>query len=86
MAVAALLFAFLDTSSAPLQVTGTASPEIVVIMQATILLAAVIAYEVVNRVKQADEVRRAALATEAVSPSELEEVSGPDAMSGEVTP
>jgi hypothetical protein len=55
-------------------------------MQATILLAAVIAYEVVNRVKQSDEVRRAALATEAVSPSELEEVSGPDAMSGEVTP
>ena len=36
-------------------------------MQATILLAAVIAYEVVNRVKQADEVRRAALATEATA-------------------
>ncbi len=66
MAVAALLFAFLDTSSAPLQVTGTASPEIVVIMQATILLTAVIAYEVVNRVRQADEVKRAALATESI--------------------
>jgi len=92
MAVAALLFAFLDTSSAPLQVTGTASPEIVVIMQATILLAAVIAYEVVNRIKQSDEVRRAALATEAVAPSEPEAMSGrdamsgPDAMSEEVTP
>jgi simple sugar transport system permease protein len=65
MAVAALLFGFLDTSSAPLQVTGTASPEIVVIMQATILLTAVIAYEVVNRIRQADEVQRAAMATAA---------------------
>ena len=65
MAVSALLFAFLDTSSAPLQVSGTASPEIVVIMQATILLTAVIAYEVVNRIRQADEVRRAAMATDA---------------------
>lgn len=64
MAAAALLFGFLDTSSAPLQVTKTASPEIVVIMQATILLTAVIAYEVVNRKRQADEVSRAALATE----------------------
>ena len=85
MAAAALLFAFLDTSSAPLQVTGTASPEIVVIMQATILLAAVIAYEVVNRIKQSDEVRRAALATEAVGPGEPDAMGGPDAMSGEVT-
>ena len=66
MAFAALLFGFLDTSSAPLQVSKTASPEIVVIMQATVLLAAVIAYEVVNRKRQADEVRRAALATEAI--------------------
>ncbi len=71
MAVSALLFAFLDTSSAPLQVSKTASPEIVVIMQATILLTAVIAYEVVNRVRQADEVRRAALATEAAAPTEI---------------
>lgn len=67
MAAAALLFGFLDTSSAPLQVSKTASPEIVVIMQATILLTAVIAYEVVSRRRQADEVRRAALATEAVT-------------------
>ncbi len=71
MAVSALLFAFLDTSSAPLQVSGTASPEIVVIMMATILLTAVIAYEVVNRVRQADEVRRAALATEAATAAEI---------------
>ena len=60
MAVAALLFGFLDSSAAILQVSALASSEIVVIMQATILLVAVSAYEVVNRSRQRDEVRRAA--------------------------
>jgi len=60
MAVAALLFGFLDSSAAILQVSSLASSEIVTIMQATILLVAVIAYEVVNRVRQRDEVKRAA--------------------------
>ncbi|NNE12906.1 MAG: ABC transporter permease [Ilumatobacter sp.] len=60
MAIAALLFGFLDSSAAILQVSALASSEIVVIMQATILLVAVIAYEVVNRIRQRDEVRRAA--------------------------
>jgi general nucleoside transport system permease protein len=60
MAAAALLFGFLDSSAAVLQVSNLASSEIVVIMQATILLVAVIAYEVVNRIRQRDEVRRAA--------------------------
>ena len=60
MAFAALLFGFLDSSAAVLQVSRLASSEIVVIMQATILLVAVIAYEVVNRIRQRDEVRRAA--------------------------
>ncbi len=60
MAVAALLFGFLDSSAAVLQVSRLASSEIVVIMQATILLVAVIAYEVVNRIRQRDEIRRAA--------------------------
>lgn len=60
MALAALLFGFLDSSAAVLQVSALASSEIVVIMQATILLVAVIAYEVVNRIRQRDEVRRAA--------------------------
>jgi len=60
MAVAALLFGFLDSSAAILQVSALASSEIVVIMQATILLVAVIAYEVVNQIRQRDEVRRAA--------------------------
>lgn len=62
MAAAALLFGFLDSSAAVLQVSRLASSEIVVIMQATILLVAVIAYEVVNQVRQRDEVRRAAQA------------------------
>lgn len=60
MAAAALLFGFLDSSAAVLQVSNLASSEIVVIMQATILLVAVIAYEVVNRIRQRDEIRRAA--------------------------
>ncbi len=66
MAAAALLFGFLDSSAAILQVSNLASSEIVVIMQATILLVAVIAYEVVNRIRQRDEVRRAAQAVEAI--------------------
>lgn len=63
IAFAALLFGFLDSSSAILQVSGSASQSIVVIMQATILLAAVVAYEVVNRYRQRDEIQRAANAT-----------------------
>ncbi len=67
MAFAALLFGFLDSSSAVLQVQASASSEIVVIMQATFLLAAVIAYEVVNRIRQRDEVTRAAQLTGAAA-------------------
>ncbi len=59
MLAAALLFGFLDSSSAVLQVSGAASREIVVIMQATFLMVAVIAYQVVNRRRQQDEVARA---------------------------
>jgi simple sugar transport system permease protein len=67
MALAALLFGFLDSSAAVLQVSALASSEIVVIMQATILLVAVIAYEVVNRIRQRDEVKRAAQMVEVAS-------------------
>ena len=63
MAFAAMLFGFLDSSSAVLQVSNLASAEIVVIMQATFLLAAVVAYEVVDRIKQRDEVSRASQMT-----------------------
>jgi general nucleoside transport system permease protein len=67
MAFAALLFGFLDSSSAVLQVRSTASSEIVTIMQAVILLAAVVAYEIVNRIRQRDEVQRASLLSGAAS-------------------
>ncbi|MFV1989360.1 MAG: ABC transporter permease [Acidimicrobiales bacterium] len=59
MAVAALVFGFLDSTAGILQLRGVASPAIVIIMQGTVLLAAVVAYEVVNRIKLQDEIRRA---------------------------
>ncbi len=59
MAVAALIFGFLDSTAGILQLRGVASPAIVIIMQGTVLLAAVVAYEVVSRIKLQDEVRRA---------------------------
>jgi len=62
IAVAALLFAFLDASSSILQITGSASKEIVTIMQGVILLASVISYEFVNRIREREEVRTASLA------------------------
>lgn len=55
IAFAALIFAFLDISSGILQITGAASREIVVIMQAVIILTAVIAYEVVSRLREREE-------------------------------
>ncbi len=60
MAFAALLFAFLDISSGILQSTQTASREIVVIMQGIVLLAAVVAYEVVRRIREREEARSTA--------------------------
>jgi len=60
MAFAALLFAFLDISSGILQSTQTASREIVVIMQGIVLLAAVVAYEIVRRVREREEARATA--------------------------
>jgi len=61
MALAALLFAFLDRSSAPLQLEGIPA-EIAVIMQGTIVLSVVVAYEVVRRarLRQAERDVRAA--------------------------
>jgi simple sugar transport system permease protein len=60
IAVAALIFAFLDISSGVLQFTGAASREIVVIIQGVIILAAVVAYEVTRRAKEREEARAAA--------------------------
>ena len=64
IAIGALLFGFLNTSSGILQITGNATPEIVEIMKGIIVLSAVVAYEVVRRIKERDEARSAAEATE----------------------
>jgi ABC-type uncharacterized transport system permease subunit len=57
MAFAAVLFAFLDSSSVILDINGI-SKEIVLIMQGTIVLSVVIAYELVRRFGVAAEQRR----------------------------
>jgi simple sugar transport system permease protein len=61
-AIAALIFAFLDISSGILQNTGSASREIVQIMQALIILAAVVAYQVTQRVRDREEAKAASAA------------------------
>lgn len=60
MAFSALLFAFLDVSAGVLQATGTATKEIVNIMQGIVLLAAVIAYGIAKRVQAREEARATA--------------------------
>jgi ABC-type uncharacterized transport system permease subunit len=67
IAVGAMLFAFLDASSSILQITGSASREIITIMQGLILLSSVIAYEFVRRIKEREEVRMASMAMEGVT-------------------
>lgn len=62
VAIAALIFAFLDVSSGVLQFTGAAPREIVVIMQGVIILAAVIAYELARRAREREEAGSAASA------------------------
>jgi ABC-type uncharacterized transport system permease subunit len=66
-AIAALIFAFLDISSGILQNTGSASREIVQIMQALIILAAVVAYQVTQRVRDREEARAASAALSGVA-------------------
>ena len=74
MAFSALLFAFLDVSAGVLQSTGTATKEIVNIMQGIVLLAAVIAYGVTKRIQTREEAR---LTAEALKQSDAEpETSG----------
>lgn len=75
VAIGALLFGFLDASSGILQISGSATPEIVKIMQGIIVLSAVVAYEVVGRIKERDEARAAAEATERRPSDEVAEVS-----------
>jgi ABC-type uncharacterized transport system permease subunit len=62
IALGALLFAFLDEQSNPLQILLDVSPDIVKITQGTIVLTVVIAYEVVRRYGVRLEQRRVASA------------------------
>ncbi len=57
---AALLFAYLDTSSNPLQILANVAPELVKIMQGIVVLSVVIAYELVRRYSVVHEQRRVA--------------------------
>jgi ABC-type uncharacterized transport system permease subunit len=70
IAIGALLFSFLDVSSPILQISGSASKEIVIIMQGVILLASVVAYESMRRYRVREETRlaAAALAEEGLAP------------------
>lgn len=74
IAIGALLFGFLSSSSGILQITGSATPEIVEIMKGIIVLSAVVAYEVVSRIKARDEVKSAAESTTRMASDEPEEV------------
>lgn len=73
IAIGALLFGFLNQSSGILQITKSATPEIVEIMKGIIVLSAVVAYEAVRRVRERDEAQSAAEATERQAPDEREE-------------
>lgn len=58
--VGALLWAFMDASSSVLQITGSATPEIVDIMKGIILITAVVSFETVTRIRQREETAAAA--------------------------
>ncbi|HEX3004968.1 MAG TPA: ABC transporter permease [Angustibacter sp.] len=60
VAVAALLFAYLDVASNPLQILANVAPEVVKIMQGIIVLSVVIAYEMVRRYGVVAEQRKVA--------------------------
>jgi general nucleoside transport system permease protein len=71
----ALLFAFLDEQSNPLQILADVSPDIVAITQGVIVLTVVISYEVVRRYRLRLEQRHVAEALDvAKPPTDQEEV------------
>jgi general nucleoside transport system permease protein len=74
IALAALLFAYLDTASNPLQILANVAPEIVKIMQGVIVLSVVVAYELVRRYGVVHEQRRVAAQLSA-APARAEEVT-----------
>jgi len=69
IAVGALLFGWLDSAAPILDVRGDAPREIVSILQGVVVLSAVVAYEVVSRVRQAQEARDTAIATAVPQPA-----------------
>ncbi len=70
IALAALLFAFLEEQSNPLQILVGVSPEIVAITQGVIVLTVVISYEVVRRFLTRREQSRVARAERPAEPAE----------------
>ncbi len=74
MALAALLFSFLDSSSIILDINNI-SKEIVQIMQGTLVLSVVVVYELVRRYGIAAEQRRVSRELAAERPAEHEGVT-----------
>jgi simple sugar transport system permease protein len=74
IAIGALLFAFLDEQSNPLQILVGVSPDIVAITQGTIVLTVVISYEIVRRYGVRLEQQTVARALEREREEEAEEV------------
>lgn len=82
IALGALLFAFLDEQSNPLQIIADVSPDIVAITQGVIVLTVVISYEVVRRYGLRVEQARVAAQLRAAAPAGP---SGPTESSKEVS-
>ena len=84
IAVAALVFGFLDSASPILDVHGDAPQEIVEIMKGIIIFAAVITYVVTQRHRQDEEARMASLAMTSAEPeSPTDDPAEPDTTSAE---
>ncbi|MBT5206522.1 MAG: hypothetical protein HOM00_05380 [Acidimicrobiaceae bacterium] len=64
MGIAAILFGWLDSAAPILDVVGDTPREIVSILQGVVVLSAVVAFEVVSRIRRAAEARDAAEATQ----------------------
>ena len=72
--IAAILFGWLDSAAPILDVVGDTPREIVSILQGVVVLSAVVAFEVVSRIRRAAEARDAA---EATQPTIAETNGGP---------
>jgi simple sugar transport system permease protein len=77
IAIGALLFAYLDEQSNPLQILVGVSDEIVKIVQGVVVLTVVIAYEVVRRYGVAQEQRKVARELAVQRHREADEVVAP---------